>query len=68
MFILHDKAINKFKKLKKEEFANDTKKESVRNHTIRFSFNLVFNIVMYTYVNLLITKKLKFLDKILVFL
>ena len=56
------------KKLKKEEFANDTKKESVRSHTIRFSFNLVFNIVMYTYVNLLINKKFLFLDKILVFL
>lgn len=56
------------KKLKKEEFANDTKKESVRSHTIRFSFNLVFNIVMYTYVNLLINKKLMFLDRVLVFL
>ena len=55
-------------KLKKTKFANDIKEESVKNHTIRFSFNLVFNIVMYTYVILIINKQLKFLDDFLVFL
>ena len=55
-------------KLKKEKFANDIKEESVKSHTIRFSFNLVFNIVMYTYVILLILKKIKFQDDLLNFL
>ena len=50
-------------KLKRQAFVDERKEESIKNHTIRFSFNLVFNIVMHIYVILLINKKLEALKK-----
>ena len=45
-------------KIKKEVAVFNRKAESITYHTCRFSFNLVFNILIYLYVDLLINKKL----------
>ena len=45
-------------KLKRTHNYNNQQADSISYHTFRFSFNLVFNIVMYLYVVLLINKKL----------
>ena len=47
-------------KLKRTHNYNNQQADSISYHTFRFSFNLVFNIVMYLYVVLLINKKLEF--------
>ena len=44
-------------KLKKESNKNNQTK-SIKNHIIRFSFNLILNIIMFTYIILIINKKL----------
>ena len=45
-------------KIKKEVAVYNRKAESISYHTCRFSFNLVFIILMYLYVDLIINKKL----------
>lgn len=45
-------------KIKKEVAVFNRKADSITYHTCRFSFNLVFNILIYLYVDLLINKKL----------
>jgi hypothetical protein len=45
-------------KIKKEVAVFNRKAESITYHTWRFSFNLVFNILIFLYVDLLINKKL----------
>ena len=45
-------------KIKKEVAVFNRKAESITYHTCRFSFNLVFNVLMFLYVDLLINKKL----------
>lgn len=45
-------------KIKKEVSVFNRKADSITYHTCRFSFNLVFNILIYLYVDLLINKKL----------
>ena len=45
-------------KIKKEVAVFNRKADSITYHTFRFSFNLVFNILIYLYVDLLINKKL----------
>jgi len=45
-------------KIKKEVAVFNRKAESITYHTCRFSFNLVFNVLIFLYVDLLINKKL----------
>jgi hypothetical protein len=45
-------------KIKKEVAVYNRKAESISYHTCRFSFNLVFNVLIFLYVDLLINKKL----------
>ena len=45
-------------KIKKEVAVFNRKADSITYHTCRFSFNLVFNVLIFLYVDLLINKKL----------
>ena len=45
-------------KIKKEVAVYNRKADSISYHTCRFSFNLVFNVLIFLYVDLLINKKL----------
>ena len=48
-------------KIKKEVAVFNRKADSITYHTCRFSFNLVFNVLIFLYVDLLINKKLSWM-------
>ena len=50
-------------KIKKEVAVFNRKADSITYHTCRFSFNLVFNVLMFLYVDLLINKQLTWMGE-----